>query len=83
MRWTIRGISTDAADAVRDVASETGSTLGYVVVLCVRYGLSEAQRHLEAENYREAEVSSSISEINKMIDEIRRAFALPIPEQPK
>jgi hypothetical protein len=83
MRWTIRGIPTDTADAVRDVAFETGSTLGDVVMLCVQYGLSEAQRRLEADNSKETEVSSSISEIHQMIDEIRRAFSLPNPEQTK
>lgn len=49
MRWTVRGIDTYTANAVRDVADATGSTLGRVLALCVEIGLAEAKRQLEAE----------------------------------
>lgn len=48
MRWTIRGIEPGKADAVRDLAYETGSTLGEVLMLCIQHGLPKARRHLNA-----------------------------------
>jgi hypothetical protein len=81
MRWTIRGISNDAADAVRNLAFETGSTLGDIVMLCIQHGLSEARRHLEAEAAEKREFNSPLWEINRIVDDIRKAFSLTIPER--
>ena len=68
MRWTIRGIHTETADAVRDVADETGRTIGDVVMQCVQHGLPEARRCLEAEN-------NAGGEIGLLFHEVRLAFA--------
>ena len=76
MRWTIRGIQTGMADAVRDLAFDSGSTLGDVLMLCIHYGLPEARRHLEAECAKEGDLNSSLSEINRIAGEIRKAFSL-------
>lgn len=83
MRWTIRGIPTDTADAVRDVAFETGSTLGDVVMLCVRYGLPEARRHLEAKYAEESELDALLREIRQTTSEIREAFSSEAHERPE
>jgi len=64
------------ADAVRDLASETGSKLGAVLMLCIQYGLPEARRHLEAEYAEDTEFNSSLSEINRIVGEIRKTFSL-------
>jgi hypothetical protein len=64
------------ADAVRDLAFESSCTLGEAVMLCIRYGLPEARRHLEMESATEGELNSSLSEINRIADEIRKAFPL-------
>lgn len=74
MRWTIRGVSNDTADAVREVASETGSTLGEVIRLCVHHGLPETSRQLAAECATES--AAILAEINRITGVIRDAFAL-------
>ena len=35
MRWIIRGIPTETADAVRNLGFETGSSLGEILTLCI------------------------------------------------
>lgn len=76
MRWTIRGIQTGMADAVRDLAFESGRTLGEVVMLCIRYGLPKARRHLEAGCTLETEFDSSLREIEEIAKGIRKIFPL-------
>lgn len=46
MRWTIRGIDQEMAEAVRVVARETECTLGQVVTRCVDIALHEARLQL-------------------------------------
>lgn len=65
MRWTLRGIDPKVADAVRDVAAETGCNLGEVVQLCIRYGLAEARRYLGHESTRENELISLVRELKR------------------
>ena len=76
MRWTVRGIQTGMADAVRDLAFESGCTLGEVLMLCIQYGLPEARRHLEAESAKEMEFNSLLRETRRIADGIRKAFSL-------
>ena len=53
MRWTIRGIQSGVADAVRELAFESGCSLGEVVMLCIQHGLPEARRDLNAASANE------------------------------
>lgn len=75
MRWTIRGIPTDTADAVRDAAFETGSSLGEVLVLCVQHGLPEARRQLEAEYAKQDELGILLNDVKQAFEEVQKAVS--------
>lgn len=75
MRWTIRGIPSETADAVRDLAYETGSSLGEVLTLCVRHGLLKTRNHLEAEANQENEIDALLREIKDVAEAIQVAHA--------
>ena len=82
MRWTVRGIDTYTANAVRDVADATGSTQGRVLALCVDIGLAEATRRLEAEVEDEAnsgnpdqELRLALADLKRLIPELQSAIS--------
>jgi hypothetical protein len=74
MRWTIRGIPTDTAAAVRDVAAEFACTLGVVLALCVEHGLPEARRCLKANYEEEVELDALLSELRQDFSAIQEAL---------
>ena len=86
MRWTIRGIEPYTADAVRDVAYETGSTLGQVLKLCVDIGLTEARRRLEAEIEAEWNSTDSTPETQSALIDLKRLiedYGIGTPRDPQ
>jgi hypothetical protein len=76
MRWTVRGIQTGMADAVRDLAFESGCTVGQVLMSCIQHGLPGARRHLAAEQAESTEFNSSHLDIKRIAEGIRRSFPL-------
>jgi hypothetical protein len=74
MRWTIRGIPTDTADAVRDVAAEFACTLGVVLALCVKHGLPEARRCLQADYEGEVGLDALLSELRQDFTAVQEAL---------
>jgi hypothetical protein len=79
MRWTIRGIQTGMADAVRELAYESDCTLGEVVMLCIQHGLSEARRHLDVREIatRRQEVQPRTHDV--ISEALRRYVNRPAP----
>ena len=77
MRWTIRGISQETANAVREVADATGTTLGEVVTLCVGISLAEAQCRLEAERAKEDELYVHFRDAKSLAAEIVAILSQP------
>jgi len=49
MRWTVRGIREETADAVRNLAYDANTTLGETLELCIDLGLAKAREHLMAD----------------------------------
>jgi hypothetical protein len=76
MRWTVRGIQTGMADAVRDLAFESRCTVGTALALCIQHGLPGARRHLAAEQAESTEFNSSLLEIEEIAEGIRMSFTL-------
>ena len=74
MRWTIRGIQTETADAVRDLAIEYGRTLREVVTLCIQHGLLETRRDFEIESAKGTKFNPSFRILLGFVEGIRKAF---------
>lgn len=68
-RWTVRGISIETADAVRNVAWETGGSLGEIVTLCIKFGLPEARRHLEEMMAGESDLDDVLQRLTQIANQ--------------
>ena len=79
MRWTVREIPVGTADAVRDLAYATGTTLGNVVRLCVEIGLPEARRRLAAEHASDGELDTMQQTVKQASIAIREAISKLLP----
>ncbi len=43
-RWTVRGVDTEAVDAIRAICAQTGASLGAILSEAIRHGHAAARR---------------------------------------
>jgi len=77
IKWTVRGIPIETADAVREVACETATTLGQIVVLCVKFGLPEARRYLDEASIGTGECRDILERLKQIARESSASFPPP------